>query len=163
RTNTRATDPQTQLTVLTGAQRSRGIELGLERSLTNRWLISAGYTLQKAEITKTTSAAPAGRDVPLVPRHSFSLWNRYDFTSQFGVGLGVIARSKSYATISNLVKLPGYARVDGALYYKLPHGIETQVNVENIFGAHYFPTANSDNNIAPGAPRAVKATLGYRF
>jgi catecholate siderophore receptor len=163
RTNTRATDPQTQLTVLTGAQRSRGIELGLERSLTNRWLISAGYTLQKAEITKTTSAAPAGRDVPLVPRHSFSLWNRYDFTSQFGVGLGVIARSKSYATISNLVKLPGYARVDGALYYKLPHGIEAQVNVENIFGAHYFPTANSDNNIAPGAPRAVKATLGYRF
>jgi len=153
----------TQLTVLTGAQRSRGIELGLERSVTSRWLVSAGYTLQKAEITKTTSAAPAGRQVPLVPRHSFSLWNRYDFTKQFGAGLGVIARSKSYASISNAVKLPAYARVDGALYYKLPGGAEAQINVENILGARYFPTANGDNNISPGAPRSIKATVGYSF
>ena len=164
RTNTRASDPtRPGITVLTGAQRSRGIELGLERSITNRWLISGGYALQKAEITETTSAAPAGRDVPLVPRHSFSLWNRYDFTKQIGAGVGVIARSKSFATISNLVKLPGYARVDAALYYQLPWGVEAQVNVENLLGAHYFPTANADNNIAPGAPRTVKATLGYRF
>src|SRR5262249_50325971 len=150
-------------TVLTGAQRSRGIELGLERSITSRWLVSAGYTLQKAEITETTAAAPAGREVPLVPRHSFSLWNRYELTKQFGVGVGVIARSKSYATISNAVKLPGYVRVDGAAYYKLPHGLEGQINLENILGAHYFPTANADNNISPGAPRTIRATVGYSF
>jgi catecholate siderophore receptor len=164
RTNTRATDPLDPAhTVLTGAQRSRGLELGLERSVTSRWLISAGYTLQKAQITETTAAAPKGREVPLVPRHGFSLWNRYDVTKQLGLGLGIIARSRSYATISNAVKLPGYARVDGAIYYKLPHGLEGQVNVENILGTHYFPTANADNNLAPGAPRAVKATLGYSF
>jgi catecholate siderophore receptor len=165
RSNTRATDPNDQThTILTGQQRSRGLELGLERSVTSRWLMSAGYTLQKAKVTSATTACPSGKcEVPLVPRHSFSLWNRYNLTKQFGAGLGVIARSKSYATISNLVKLPGYARIDGALFYKLPHGVEAQVNVENIFGAHYFATANSDNNIAPGAPRAVKATLGYSF
>jgi catecholate siderophore receptor len=164
RTNTRATDPlDPSRVVLTGEQRSRGIELGLERSVTSRWLISAGYTLQKAEITKTTSAAPKGREVPLVPRHSFSLWNRYDFAHGIGAGIGVIARSKSYASISNAVKLPGYARVDAALFYTLPHGIEAQINVENLFGAHYFPSSNGDNNIAPGAPRAIKATVGYRF
>ena len=160
RTNTRATDPNDPShTVLTGAQRSRGLELGLERSVTSRWLISAGYTLQKAEISRTTSAAPKGREVPLVPRHSFSLWNRYDVTKKIGVGLGVIARSKSYATISNAVKLPGYARVDAALFYQAAAAAsQAQVNVENLLGAHYFPTANSDNNIAPGAPRAIKAT-----
>ena len=163
RTNTRATDPLTLLTVLTGAQRSRGLELGLERSITSRWLVSAGYTLQEAKITRTTTAAPAGRKVPLVPRHSFSLWNRYDFTKTIGAGLGVIARSKSYASISNAVKLAGYARVDAALYYQLPGGIEAQINLENLLGAHYFPTANSDNNISPGAPRTVKASIGYRF
>ena len=101
--------------------------------------------------------------MPLVPRHSFSLWNRYDFNKTIGAGLGVIARSKSYTSISNAVKLPGYARVDAALYYRLPFGVEAQVNVENLLGAHYFPTANSDNNISPGAPRTVKATVGYRF
>jgi catecholate siderophore receptor len=164
RTNTRAADPLNPAnTVLTGAQRSRGVELGLERSIGSRWLISGGYTLQKAEITETTTAAPEGREVPLVPRHSFSLWNRYDFTKQLGAGVGLIARSKSYATISNAVKLPGYARVDAAIYYKLPGGVEAQINIENLLGAHYFPTANADNNIAPGAPRTIKATMGYRF
>jgi len=164
RTNTRAADPLNPgLTVLTGAQRSRGLELGLERSISSKWLLSGGYALQKAEISETTAAAPKGREVPLVPRHSFSLWNRYDFTRQIGAGVGLIARSKSYATISNAVKLPGYARVDAAFYYKLPGGVEAQVNFENLLGAHYFPTANADNNIAPGAPRTVKATVGYSF
>jgi catecholate siderophore receptor len=164
RSNTRASDPADPTrTVLTGKQRSRGIELGLERSVTSRWLISAGYTLQKAEITETTAAAPEGREVPLVPRHSFSLWNRYEVTDAIGLGLGFIARSKSYASISNAVKLPGYARLDAALFYKLPVGIEAQLNVENLLGAHYFPSANNDNNIAPGAPRTVKVSLGYRF
>jgi len=164
RTNTRATDPlDPSHTILTGAQRSRGLELGLERSVTSRWLISGGYTLQKAEISQTTAAAPKGREVPLVPRHSFSLWNRYDVTRHIGVGLGVVARSSSYTSISNAVKLPGYARVDAALFYKLPGGLQAQVNVENLLGAHYFASANNDNNIAPGAPCAVKATVGYSF
>ena len=164
RSNTRATDPaDPQHTILTGKQRSRGLELGLERSVTSRWLIAGGYALQNAEIVGTTTAAPAGRKVPLVPRHSFSLWNRYDVTKQVGVGLGVIARSESYASISNNVKLPGYARVDAAVYVKLPHGIEAQLNAENLFGAKYFPSASNDNNIAPGAPRTVKATVGYLF
>ena len=168
RSNTRASDPANPgITILTGKQRSRGIELGLERSVTSRWLISAGYTLQNAEIrnpvTSGSTLIPKGRKVALVPRNSFSLWNRYNFTKQMGAGVGLIARSKSYATISNAVKLPAYARVDAAVYYKLPHGVEAQINLENLLGAHYFPTANSDNNIAPGAPRAVKATLGYRF
>jgi catecholate siderophore receptor len=162
RTNTQARDQQDRI-VLTGAQRTRGLELGLERSITSRWQVSAGYTLQKAEITKTTTSAPKGREVPLVPRHSFSLWNRYDVTSQIGVGLGIIARSKSYASISNNVTLPGYARVDAALFYRIMRGVEAQVNFENILGADYFPTAHNDNNIAPGAPRSIRVSVGYRF
>lgn len=164
RSNTRATDPLDPThTVLTGQQRTRGLELGLERSVTSRWLVSGGYSLQKAEITQSTAAAPAGREVPLVPRHSFSLWNRYDVTDRFGAGLGLIARSRSYASISNAVKLPGYVRGDAALFYHLPNGMQAQLNVENLFGAQYFPSASNDNNIAPGAPRTIKATLGYRF
>ena len=75
----------------------------------------------------------------------------------------MIAASKSYASISNAVTLPGYARVDAAFFYELSDGIEAQVNVENLFGADYFPTAHSDNNIAPGAPTTGRATLRFRF
>jgi catecholate siderophore receptor len=163
RTNTRAIDPETLQTVLTGAQRSKGIELGLERSISDRWQVSAGYAWQKAEITETTTAAPAGRNVPMVPRHSFSAWTRYDFTKQIGAGLGVIARSKSYASISNLVRLPAYARVDAAAFYQITDNIEAQLNLENLFGADYFPNTNGDNNIAPGAPRNIKATVRFGF
>jgi catecholate siderophore receptor len=164
RTNTRAPDPTDPARiVLTGAQRSRGIEIGLERNISDRWQISAGYALQEAEITRKTSAAEPGKEVPLVPRHQFSLWNRYDVNRDFGVGLGIIAASKSYASLSNSVTLPGYARFDGALFYKLSRGLEAQLNVENLFGSDYFPTAHNDNNIAPGASRTFRGTLRFRF
>jgi catecholate siderophore receptor len=139
------------------------MELGLERSISNRWQISAGYAYQKAEITRTTSAAPEGREVPLVPRHQFSLWNRYDVSDAVGAGLGIVAASKSYAQISNAVKLPGYTRVDAALFYDLGRGIQAQLNLENLFDTDYFPTAHNDNNIAPGAPRTLRATVRAGF
>jgi catecholate siderophore receptor len=162
RSNTQARDPANPLlTVLTGQQRSRGLELGLERSITHRWQISAGYALQDAEITETTTAAPAGRKVPLVPRHSGSLWTKYDVTSSLGLGIGLVARSRSYASISNQVKLPGYVRADAAAYYKVARGVEAQVNVENLFGADYFVAAHNDNNIAPGGPRSARLTLRF--
>ncbi|MEO7825940.1 MAG: hypothetical protein ABIR60_02265, partial [Allosphingosinicella sp.] len=69
----------------------------------------------------------------------------------------------SYASIGNAVTLPGYARVDSAVFYELADGIEAQVNVENLLGADYFPTAHSDNNIAPGVPTTARATLRFRF
>jgi catecholate siderophore receptor len=167
RTNTRAPNPVSGgPDILTGEQRSKGLELGLERSISDNWQISAGYAWQKAEVRERTSAcnpAVAKCEVPLVPRHSFSLWSRYDFTKQLGAGLGVVARPKSYASINNLVKLPGYARVDAAVFYQITKDIEAQVNVENIFGADYFPNAHSDNNIAPGAPTNVKAAIRFGF
>jgi len=147
---------------LTGEQRSKGVELGLERSIRDRWKISAGYAWQKAQVIEATTACTSGEcDVPLAPRHSFSLWTRYDVTRQFGLGLGAIARSKSFASISNRVKLPGHSRFDAAMFYRLAHGIEAQLNLENIFGADYFATAHNDNNIAPGAP--ATARLAIRF
>jgi catecholate siderophore receptor len=164
RSNTRSPAPESGTFVLTGEQRSRGIELGLERSISHNWQLSAGYAYQKAKIRERTTACnpdAASCEVPLVPRHSFSLWSRYNVSPKLGIGLGAIARSKSYASISNLVELPGYARIDGALFYKLTRGIEAQVNIENIFGKEYYPTAHSDNNIAPGAPRTAKATVRF--
>jgi len=165
RTNTRVANPDGSGTfLLSGEQRSRGIELGLERSLSTRWQVSAGYAWQKAEVTQATAACLSGDcSVPNVPRHSFSLWNRYDLSKSLGLGLGVIARSKSYASIGNTVTLPGYTRVDAAAYYKLLKGVEAQVNVENIFNVDYFPMTNGDNNIAPGAPRSVRAQLRFGF
>jgi catecholate siderophore receptor len=53
--------------------------------------------------------------------------------------------------------------VDAAAYYQLAKGVEAQLNIENLLGADYFPTAHNDHNIAPGAPRTVKAQLLFGF
>ena len=163
RKNTRALDPVTNLTVLTGAQRSKGVELSLAGSVTERWEIVAGYAWQDVEITRDTTSAPAGRVVPLTPEHSFSVWNKYQATSRLGLAVGVAHVGDQFTSISNAVTLPDYTRVDAAVYYAISEDLEVQLNVDNVFNKLYFPTAHNDNNITPGAPRAATLTLKARF
>jgi len=163
RSNTRAPGPNPGEIVLTGGQRSRGLELEAVGEIMPNWQASVAYTLQEAEITETTSAAPAGREVPLVPRHLFSGWTRYDFTHRIGLGLGVVHQSESFTGISNAVELPSFTRVDLGLFVKLTERIQAQVNVENLLDEDYFPTAHSDNNITPGAPLNARFSLRFGF
>ncbi|OYY69106.1 TonB-dependent siderophore receptor [Sphingomonas sp. 28-63-12] len=163
RTNTRAPGPVAGTTVLAGAQRSRGVEIEAQGAITASWQLSLAYALQDAKIVETTNAAPAGRQVALVPRHTFSAFSRYQLTPRLGIGAGVSHLSDRFASISNTVVLPAYTRVDAALYYKISNAIEAQVNVENLFDAGYFPTSNGDNNISTGAPINARATLRFRL
>ncbi|HEY0648670.1 TonB-dependent siderophore receptor [Phenylobacterium sp.] len=164
RENTTAPDPtRPGQVVLTGAQRTEGFEAGLAGRITAVWEVVAGYAWQDAEITSTTSAAPAGREVPLVPEHTFSLWNKYDLSDRFGLGLGVVHQTKMFASISNAVTLPGFTRVDAAVFVRLTDQVRAQVNIENLFDKRYFPTSHGDNNILPGAPRAVRVSLRADF
>jgi catecholate siderophore receptor len=163
RSNTRATDPDTLATVLTGAQRSEGFELGLSGSINARWDIVGGYSYQNVEITRTTTAAPAGRVVPLTPEHTFSLWNMVQATPRLGLGVGVVHQGESFASISNNVVLPEFTRVDAAVTYALTDSVEAQLNIENLFDEEYWATAHSDNNIMPASPTAARFTLRTRF
>ena len=158
RTNTRAIDPANpRALVQTGEQRSQGFELGATGSLTSRWEIAAGFARQSAKITSATAASAAGATVPLVPHTSATLWNRYNFSSRFGAAFGAIHQSRTYTGIDNKVVLPAFERFDAALYAGIGWGLSAQLNVENLFDTSYYPTAHSNNNITPGAPR------GYRF
>ena len=149
--------------MLTGAQSSEGFELGLAGDITDNWQIMGGYAYQNAEITRTTAAAPAGRVVPLTPEHTFALWNMVRFSPRFGAGLGVTHQSESFASISNLVTLPEFTRVDAALFVALTDRVEAQLNIENVLDETYWGTAHSDNNIMPGSPTAARLTLRARF
>ncbi len=163
RGNTRAAGPIAGSVVLTGTQRSQGFELGLIGAITPRWQTSVGYANTNAEIRSTTSAAPSGRQVAQVPRHQVSLWNRYQLLDRVGVGLGVYHQSDQFASISNAVALPGYTRVDLALFVALSDRIDAQLNVENVADTTYFPVAHNDNNITPGAPRNARLTIRAKF
>jgi catecholate siderophore receptor len=161
RANTRAT--VNNITVLTGSQRSSGLEIGLTGRIVPALQTTFGYAYTKAEISDTTAAAPAGRKIGQVPRHQISLWNRYDVSDRLGLGLGIYHQAKSFTTISNVTELPAYTRIDAAVFFKLVEGVEAQINVENLTDATYFPVAHNDANISTGAPINARFTLKARF
>ncbi len=164
RENTRANDPNNAgFFVLTGASRTKGIELGATGKISDKWQIIAGYANQNAEITSTTSSAQAGKKVGLVPRNTFSMWNKYDFTEKFAFALGAINQSSQYATVDNTVKIKGFTRFDAAAYYKINSSYRLQLNVENIFDRNYIQTAHNNNNLQPGSVRAFKASVVMDF
>ena len=163
RTNTRAPGAVAGTIELTGRQRSRGLELGLDGEIRPWWQVQAGLAVQSARITSSTSAAPAGRHVALVPEFQASLWQRFQLAQPVALGVGILHQGSSFASISNLVRLPAYTRVDGALFLQLAKGVNAQLNIENLFNTGYFPTAHTDNNISTGTPRTARVTIRTGF
>lgn len=164
RTNTRVVDPANPgFWLLTGASRVNGIEASLAGRITPEWQISLGYTWQEGEIRSATSAAPAGRQIEKLPHHQASAWTRYDLTPRLGLGLGLVHQSGQFATISNAVWLPGFTRVDAALFYDVSDRIGLQLNLENLTDTTYFASAHTDNNIQPGEPISVKLTARLKL
>ncbi|HZW12584.1 MAG TPA: TonB-dependent siderophore receptor [Noviherbaspirillum sp.] len=155
---------------LSGLQRTEGVELSLQGDVMKNWQVYAGAAYLDARTEKpvggssTAAATPAGRRVGLVPKRSFSLWNKFDLAGGWGLGLGVVYQSEMYTSLTNTVKLPSFVRTDGAVYYTF-NDKKTRValNIENLFDKKYYPTAHSDNNISPGAPRTAMLTVATSF
>lgn len=175
RSNVAVQDTPTQMILLSGdSQRSEGVELSLSGQLTEAWQIIASYAYQEAGITQDIRTSPAnvtpvtysarkGAELPQTPKQSIGLWNRYDVSPNWGVGLGAIYRDRSFAGISNAVTLKSYTRYDGAIYYTINDNIDLQFNVENLFNKQYFPSAHSDTNITTGAPRSYYLGVNFKF
>ena len=132
-------------------------------SIVPKWTASLGYAYQNAYISSATTAARAGATVAQVPKHNFSFWNKIELRPKLSVGLGVVQRSDIFATVDNTVTLPGYTRADAALFYTVNDNWRLQVNVENLFGQHYYFNADSNTNISPGAPRSIRVGMTTRF
>jgi catecholate siderophore receptor len=150
------TGPQTGTQV--GQTRTEGGELGLTGYVTEAWQVSAGYGHQVAEVV-VGAPGDVGKEVPWVPHHTFSLWNKYQFTQMWGAGVGVVHRTEYFAALDNTVTIPGYTRVDAALFLELNENWSAQLNVENVLDEEYFISAHNNNNISPGAPRSAYLTV----
>lgn len=148
-----------------GETRTEGGELGLTGYITEAWQVSAGYGHQVAEVVVGTPGATGttGKEVPWVPHNTFSLWNKYQFSPMWGAGVGVVHKTEYFAEVSNLVTIPGYTRVDAALFLNLDENWSAQLNIENILDEEYFASAHNNNNISPGAPRSAYVTVKAAF
>lgn len=159
RTNVAITDPADPTrSILVDAQQTEGVELSLSGELARGWKVVAAYAYQEGEITRPTRSRLAQ-----LPRHSASLWNRYDLSPRWGLGLGLTYRDEIFASSSNRVVLDAFTRVDAAVYYTASPRLSFQLNVENLLDEEYFANAHSDNNLMPGSPRAAVLTAHVSF
>ena len=67
-----------------------------------------------------------------------------------------------FAAADNAVTLPTSRASTPASSTREP-ALRAQVNVENLFDENYYPNANSNNNITPGSPLAVRAGVTVNF
>jgi len=165
------TDPSSPTnTIIVDGQVTKGFELGVAGKLFDSYSMYGGYTYQDAEITKNqgtgdaqiTSGTPLGH----VPKHTFSLWNKYEMNETWSAALGIVSRSDMFAatpTTSTAVKLPGYARLDAAIYANINKQTKLQLNIENLLDKTYYQSAHNNNNIMYGYPLTARATLTYTF
>lgn len=158
--------------ILVDGQETKGFELGLTGKVTDKWSVYGGYTYQDGEISKQQgkngldTTILKGAELGQTPEHMFSLWNRYDFNEIWGAAIGVISRSDMYAatpTASQSTLLPGYTRVDAAIYGNFSKKLRLQINLENLTNKEYALSAHNNNNIVPGSPFTGRATLIYNF
>src|SRR3546814_358956 len=131
RTNATTPDPNNvTATINVGETRTKGVELALTGRITPNWQVSGGYTYQDAQLRGNGFVRLAQ-----VPKHQFALWNRYDFNSSVGAGIGVIHQSSQFAAIrtsATTTRLPAFTRVDAALFFKA-----TERNAFQIGGASW--------------------------
>lgn len=171
RKNVAMTDPaNTSQNIVIDGQLTKGVEFGITGKMTDRWSMVGGYSYQDATFTKAMTISglsyTAGATLGQTPSHTFSLWNRYDFNENWGAAIGVVSRSQMYALTPSTTAstiLPGYARLDAALFWKASDKMQLQLNVENLTDKDYVASAHTNNNLTPGAPLTARATLTYNF
>jgi catecholate siderophore receptor len=159
-------DPTGTTYINAGTQRTDGFEFGASGSINRHWKMNGGWAWMDAYFadnpTLSNGVQLQGKRAQLIPVNSGSLWQMYEFTRGFGVGLGAIAMNSRYAATDNLVRLPGYARVDATIYYRTQRW-DFDAHVENLSNVHYYQSAQSDYQIMPGSPVIARVTLRRRF
>ncbi|MFM4651132.1 TonB-dependent receptor [Aeromonas bivalvium] len=161
--NKRSKDPLDPTRVLlTGLQRTEGIELSARAQLTDEIYLRGGVAIQDAEQVKADEALQGKRPMN-VSRQNGQLFAGYQSGKQGWFGeTGVTAVGDRFADNANTTTLPGYARFDARAGYRWQQW-EAQLSAENLTDHDYFVSATSAAQIMPGTPRQLHLTAAYRF
>ena len=139
----------------------RGFEVQLQGQVTDRWFVSAGYSYLDGNQVEADGSE--GNRLRELPENMFSMWNSFQATDKFGVGLGLTYQDESFINNGNTAVLPSYVRLDAAAYYDVSDNLRLQVNVENLTDELYFPSSHSTHQATVGAPINARFAVSGRF
>lgn len=138
-----------------------GFELQFKGDLTRDWQFTANYSNLDGEIVSRTG--PTGRTPRELPEQTFSVWNTYQVSDNFGVSLGATYQDESFIDNGNSAVLPSYTRIDASAFYEISDTMRVQVNIENLTNELYFPNAHSTHQATVGAPLNASVSLVGTF
>jgi catecholate siderophore receptor len=161
KTNARTRNLANEPYVLDGRQRVQGVELGATGRLSESWTLFAAYAHMDSEIEESANPLEQGRELPLTPENSGSVWVDGVVWRGFSVGGGVQYTDSVYRTTTEL-RVPSYWLVNATVAYELNSHLTLRVNSTNLTGVDYVDRVGGGHYI-PGPGRSVQVTTSVGF
>ena len=162
--------------LLTGEQRSRGVELDSQLLLKPNWEVIASIAYTDAEVTRDVTT-PVGSPLRNVPRETLSLWSKYRFDAGILRGLAVSLGGSYYSKQAGKdvaprtpddpddiesFDLPSYVLVDANVTYQW-NRTRFALTFNNLLDEKFFIGSYNENYVLPGTPRSVRFTVGWTY
>ena len=167
-TNRQTNDPDNVLNVVqTGEIESKGFELEAAYVFDNDLTVTASYSRNEAEVTKSNFAPEVGQRLNDTPQDLASVWLAKgfqvgdDMLLRAGLGGRYVGSTVSTGATST-VRTPSYTLADALLELQLPEWTFA-LNVTNLFDKAYFAPCRNFGDCFSGNPRTVVGTVTYRF
>ncbi len=153
-----------------GTGTSRGVELDIQGSLTENLSLSMGYAYARTRVEPNSDNQfinpSAGNRLRFAPEHLVNSWLTYQVhggsLKGLGIGAGVHYTGDNYTDAANTYRLPAYALLDAALWYRFDR-FEIKLNGNNLTNEFYYRDAIFSNQYFPGNSRNFLATFSARF
>ena len=147
--------------ILTGLQRSRGIELTATGKLGGNWYVRGGVGLQDATIVDDTDGN-AGNRVSDVAKRNGSVFLTWKPEMGWYAETGLTFVGQRYADTRNTIVLPGYGTWDALAGYRT-RDWDLRAALSNITDKTYYASGTSTSQIQFGDPRSLVVTGTYSF
>ena len=153
-----------------GKEQAKGVEVDVTGNILPNWNLIVTYSYNEAKITdagtKETDQVLVNRQKPNAPKNQGSIWTKYTFVNAglngLGIGLGGNFVTERTLSLNNVQTIPGYALLNGAIYYKIDK-FQFQVNLNNLTNKTHWVGGYDYLRLFPGAPRNFMATVSYTF
>jgi iron complex outermembrane receptor protein len=133
--------PSTGTTVGLGETRRRGVDLQVNATLNDQWMVWASHSIQEAKVLSAftgTGQSLAGKEVFSTPRYISNLGAQYQPHQDWQFGLQARAQGDYYIDELNAQgKYGGFALLDANVRYNLSATTSLDLQVKNVLDEEY--------------------------
>lgn len=144
-----------------GQEQSTGLELEAMGKVSERLSIIANYAYNDAEVTEDEIAENEGKTKEGAPRHTATLWGKYDLGRGFAVGAGAEYVGER-ETFQDGFTLPDYTLYNAGLFYT-KGDIDLSLIGKNLTDEDHWTGGYYASRVYPGNPLQVKLSARYTF